>query len=230
MNQDEVSQGNAGRAPSQNESSGLVEWVDSHVSRAAKFIDNRKMLKFGALAANKTGLFCEFGVAKGASLHFLAGIRPDVTWYGFDTFTGLPESSGYGLRWTKGMFDCGGKPPELDVDNVEYHVGLFQDTICPFSKVHPGPISFLHIDSDLFKSAWTVLSFLYSQIVPGTLILFDEFWGFPGWEEAGMSEAEALYNWCRWGPSRYVGEYPPRKVQCVGVHEKNEKALFRVTN
>jgi len=207
----------------------LTTWVDHHVSRAPRFVDIRKLLGFGAGAAGPSGLFCEFGVAKGDSLKFLAKSRPEVTWHGFDTFTGLPES-GSPTRWLKGSFDCGGKIPELGVDNVEYHVGLFDHTLLPFLKNFTGPISFLHIDSDLYKSASTILNWCSPRIVPGTIIAFDEFWGFKGWDEPGMSEAQAFYEWCIYGgPSTYTGQFPPREVECLGIQEKYEKALFRVT-
>jgi len=38
----------------------------------------------------------DFGVYKGASINWLAGLKPDVTFFGLDSFDGLPEA------WTPG--------------------------------------------------------------------------------------------------------------------------------
>ena len=43
--------------------------------------------------------------------------------------------------------------------------------------------SFLHIDSDLYSSARTVLFLLHEQIVSGTIIEFDEYFNYPNWKQ-----------------------------------------------
>jgi len=41
----------------------------------------------------------------------------------------------------------------------------------------------VHVDSDLYSSAVTVLEGLASRVVAGTIILFDEYINYPGWEQ-----------------------------------------------
>jgi hypothetical protein len=40
----------------------------------------------------------------------------------------------------------------------------------------------MHIDCDLFSSTQTIFRLLVDRIVPGTVILFDEYFNFPNWE------------------------------------------------
>lgn len=41
---------------------------------------------------------------------------------------------------------------------------------------------FLHIDCDLYSSTKVVFDFLKNQIVKGTVIVFDEYFNYPGWQ------------------------------------------------
>ncbi|KAL1530294.1 hypothetical protein AB1Y20_001205 [Prymnesium parvum] len=54
-------------------------------------------------------------------------------------------------------------------------------------------VSFLHIDCDLYSSAKTVLMSLAPAIHAGTIIVFDEYCGYDGWEE---HEARAWAEFC----------------------------------
>jgi hypothetical protein len=50
-------------------------------------------------------------------------------------------------------------------------------------KENPGQIGFLHIDSDLYSSAKTIFELLSSRLRPGAVIVFDEYFNYPEWEE-----------------------------------------------
>jgi hypothetical protein len=123
------------------------------------------------------GLYAEFGVYHGHSLRRIrALLDPAVPLYGFDSFEGLPE------RWNgfpAGTFATGARP---DLPNTQLVVGRFEDTLPGFVQAHPEHVSFLHIDCDLYSSTRTVLTALADRIVPGTVILFDEIFGFAGFE------------------------------------------------
>ena len=121
------------------------------------------------------GLMCEFGVADGHTIRLLAN-RTRHTIHGFDSFEGLPESwNGF----EAGTFAC-----ELPVvpKNVMLHPGWFAETLPPFVKSYREPVALLHIDCDLYSSTKTILDRLKSQIVHGTVIVFDEFFNYPGWQ------------------------------------------------
>ena len=140
--------------------------------------DLRKSLRQFVVAANPSGLFMEFGVFRGLSIRSIANMVPQKTVYGFDSFKGLPE------RWAdtpKGAFKC---PPPTDLpSNVKLVVGLFQETLPGFLRRRDGhlidppePVSFVHIDCDLYSSTKFVLDTLRNRL-DGAIVVFDEITG-----------------------------------------------------
>ena len=127
-------------------------------------------------AAPAEGMALEFGVATGTTLQIIADERGGEV-YGFDSFAGLPE------HWRLG-YDAGefAEPPP-QVAGAELVVGLFEDTLPGFLEKHTGPVAFVHVDCDLYSSTVTVLEQLAPRFVEGTVLLFDEYFNFPGWQE-----------------------------------------------
>jgi Macrocin-O-methyltransferase (TylF) len=76
--------------------------------------------------------------------------------------------------------------------NVTLVKGWFEDTLPKFLAKNPGPVAFLHVDCDLYSSTSCVFGFLSDRLVPGTVILFDELLGYPGWQQG---EWKALREW-----------------------------------
>ena len=46
----------------------------------------------------------------------------------------------------------------------------------------PGPVDFLHVDSDLYSSAKTVLELVGPRLRTGSVVHFDEFFNYSGWQ------------------------------------------------
>jgi hypothetical protein len=140
------------------------------------FADMRQTLEYGLAQAPEGGLALEFGVATGATLKIIASAREGAV-FGFDSFQGLPEA------WRSG-FPVGAftvhEPP--DVPGAELVVGLFEDTLPVFLAEHPGPVDFLHVDCDLYTSTRTVLTHVGPRLRPGSVIVFDEYFNYPGWQ------------------------------------------------
>ena len=167
--------------------------------------DNRKYILD---RAKLEGLFLEFGVATGASIRFIAKKIAPKTIYGFDTFTGIPESWKKSEAWTAEVGRWSIKELDLELElgleialelphNVVLIKGLFQDVLPLFRKEHPEIVSFIHIDSDTYSAAKFVLEQLNDQIVPGTCILFDELCDFRGrYPLWARHEFRALKEWC----------------------------------
>jgi predicted O-methyltransferase YrrM len=126
----------------------------------------------------KEGLYLEFGVFSGTSINHIAAQMPQ-TIYGFDSFEGLPE------RWRDRLGTDYFKVKKLpDVrSNVTLVKGWFDKTLPEFLKQHPGDVAFLHVDCDLYSSTKTVFECLAKRIKPGTIIVFDEYFNYPGWKE-----------------------------------------------
>lgn len=133
----------------------------------------------------------EFGVLRGRSLRQIAAKFPDRTVYGFDTFEGLIEDWGEIAR--KGDMSVDGKLPVDMPGNVSYVIGLIGDTLPTFLSKHPEPISFIHIDTDTYLPAKAVMDSIDGRLSVGTVILFDEYRGYPGYEE---HEYKAFTDFC----------------------------------
>ncbi len=142
--------------------------------------DKTSLLHFAISQANLEGLMLEFGVAGGKTIKRIAGAVSQKV-YGFDSFEGLPEDWTHFQR--KGRFSSSGETPSKLPDNVVLVKGWFDVSLPAFINDHPEDIKFLHIDCDLYSSAKTVLSSLAEQIKPGTVILFDEYFNYPGWQK-----------------------------------------------
>jgi len=114
--------------------------------------------------------------------------HPDSTFDGFDTFTGLPEDWGdHGA----GTFNVEGKLPDLQDSRLNFHKGLFQETLPGFLKnFSTNHQLVINIDSDIYSSALYCLSSLDHLIKPGTILLFDEFLD-------PMHEFSAFYDYSR---------------------------------
>lgn len=147
------------------------------------------MLKVALQAAmpliKNGGLVLEFGVGSGRSIRMTQELLPlDVSIHGFDTFTGLPQAWGNEPR---GAYSTGGVIPKIE-GKVFFHQGLFCDTIGPFLEesdyVDPDAVlAYANIDCDLYSSTLDILEGMAQRIVPGTILIFDEYICHPSWRQ-----------------------------------------------
>ncbi|MGY1746385.1 class I SAM-dependent methyltransferase [Blastococcus sp. SYSU D00695] len=154
---------------------------------ARVFHDALTTLRHGLEVAPDEGMALEFGVFQGRSLRVITDGRPGKEVYGFDSFAGLPED--YRPHVRQGTFAVDGLP---DVPGAELVVGWFDETLPGFLAEHPGPVAFLHVDGDLYSSAVTVLDLVGPRLRPGSVVVFDEFFNFPGWQQ---HEYRAWQEW-----------------------------------
>jgi hypothetical protein len=164
------------------DASATAAFEEAHLRDAAGYKSrlalHRAMLRE---VRDKDGLHLEFGVYKGDSINHFAGLSPDVTWYGFDSFEGLPEAWTLGAK--AGAFSIGGNLPPVR-GNVRLTKGFFESTLPGFVAQHRGEkIALIHIDCDLYSSTVTILRNVADMLVPGTIVLFDELINYHGWEE-----------------------------------------------
>lgn len=164
-----------------------ADFFVEHMALAEDLKNKADLLKFAASRVQNQGLWLEFGVFQGRDIRVLSGYTEGKL-YGFDSFEGLPEDWTFFQR--KGRFSLSERLPEVP-GNVELVKGWFEDTLPAFLDEHPEPIAFLHIDSDLYSSAKYVLSEVADRLVPGTVILFDDFLNYPDWKDG---EAKAFFE------------------------------------
>jgi hypothetical protein len=128
--------------------------------------------------AKLNGVFMEFGVYKAETINYIAKKTHERV-YGFDSFEGLPEFWRDGFP--KGTFSVESLPQVEK--NVVLVKGWFEDSLARFLDENEiRTIAYLHIDCDLYSSTKTIFDNLKDKIVPGTIIVFDEYFNFPGWE------------------------------------------------
>jgi hypothetical protein len=156
-----------------------AKYFQTSMRMAPNLITNEKLLIHALEHVTNNGLWLEFGVYKGYSLKIIAE-KTKRKVFGFDSFEGLPED------WThfqkKGRYSLNGLPPGEFSENVILVKGLFSNTLPVFVKNQKDSISFLHIDSDLYSSAKIILKYLNKQILKNTIIVFDDFINYPGWQ------------------------------------------------
>ena len=94
----------------------------------------------------------------------------------------------------KEVFDLSGQIPEklLKIKNINIVKGWYDKSLPKFIKENPiHKVNFIHIDSDLYSSAKTILDNLQPYLKGKCVIHFDEFAGYP---RAYENEYKAFYE------------------------------------
>ena len=173
----------------------LETWRKYRLAQCPAFDTRLAMYEYinRELVGNRPIHYLEFGVYKGDTIKYFARINtnPDSRFVGFDTFTGLPEDWISSIRTVKrSTFDAGGELPHSDDIRVSFVKGLFQDTLPGFLKKYQGTAQLIvHNDSDLYSSTLYVLTCSHDILVPGTIVIFDEFYSV-------LHEFRALEDYC----------------------------------
>lgn len=153
-----------------------AEFVRDEMGAVRHFGHPHATLEYALSLAPEGGLALEFGVYSGTTLGIIAKYRDGSEVYGFDSFEGLPED--WRAAFPAGSFAVDTPP---DVPGAELVVGWFADTLPAFLAEHDGSIDFLHVDADLYSAAVTVLDLVGPRLRPGSIVVFDEFFNYPGW-------------------------------------------------
>jgi len=158
-----------------------TDYIERVMPDAVGFEAPAELLAFALEIVKIEGHYLEFGVFTGGTIRFIARKIGNRVIHGFDSFQGLPEDwSGYNLG--KRAFNTGGRLPRVP-DNMRLHPGWFEGSIPAWLETNPGPVAFIHVDCDLYTSTRTIFALLAERIVPGTVILFDEYFNYPNWEQ-----------------------------------------------
>lgn len=164
-----------------------------------------------------TGLILDFGVRRGGSTlqigEMLRTHQPDRKVYGFDSFLGIRDN------WSKvdrpaGSMNLGGRPPAQLVghNNIALEIGWVEDRLPPFLRTFTEAVDFVHLDFDVYSPTAFALRSLSSQLKTGSVIIFDDFFGFPGWKHHSARAFEE--------------NLASLDIECLGVSEK--QAAFRL--
>jgi len=123
------------------------------------------------------GYILEFGVATGRSIRHWAKLFPGHDIYGFDGFEGIYEP------WNGLPAGHFAQALPAVPNNVKLVVGRFDATLPGWCEQHKGFASLIHVDCDLYSATKDVFQYMRPYIRPGTIIVFDEYWNYPGWQQ-----------------------------------------------
>ena len=166
-----------GREMSKTALAESVQYVRDHMTGAVPVETAREALDLAMRNASIEGHFLEFGVYRGGTIRHLAKRVPAHIVHGFDSFSGLPEA----WAGNTSRFDAKGKLPKVP-SNVRLHVGFFSESIPRWLLANPGPVAFMHIDCDVYSSTRDIFQALADRIVPGSILVFDEYFNYPYWQ------------------------------------------------
>jgi hypothetical protein len=158
-----------------------ADYVERHIFRAMLFNYKETLWDYALTKVHYEGLFAEFGVYSGTSINHFARVigRHGKIIHGFDSFEGLKEDWP-GTQTIKGALTLEGKLPKV-MENVRLVKGWFDVTIPEFLNEHRESFSFVHFDADTFESTRLLLNLLRKRIAANTIVIFDEYLGFPNW-------------------------------------------------
>lgn len=156
-----------------------ASYIENNMLKVKTFAEPLEILPYALSQVMNTGLYLEFGVYSGTTINYIAKVKKDSIIYGFDSFLGLPEDWRTGFE--KGTF-ARADIPEVE-SNVTLIKGWFHETLPEFLTMSKEKCAFIHIDCDLYSSTKCVLNILKERIVKGTVLVFDEYFNYPGWKE-----------------------------------------------
>lgn len=163
-----------------------------------------------ACIADLEGSVLEFGVYNGESALLFADRCPTRDVYGFDSFEGLPEE-----WWTRPKGAFRNTEPIPSRSNLTLVPGLFGESVPRFLQGWSGRAALIHVDCDLYESTLSCLLPLMSRCQVGTVVLFDEYYNYPGFSE---------HEWMAW---RQVKSRYAVTASCIAYDGR--RAAFRIT-
>lgn len=164
------------------------QWETPHPVKVGWMRQFRYFARLFDRIATVAGDVVECGVGMGTTfvmLAYLAG-SDRRRLRGFDSFAGFPEPTEHDRSWRNPQAGEWKVNPE-DIWNRLRESGIpdeFPDlsiTISPgllaemLPKEPPYEIAFLHLDVDLYASYRDGLQYLFPRVVPGGIVLFDEY-------------------------------------------------------
>jgi hypothetical protein len=197
------------------------EYYNQEIDIAARFVAMRNVegdyYEFG-IGSGRSFVFAHSRLThwrrQWAAHHLQRGlVVPDVLtrpirYFAFDSFEGLPAPSGLDASsrlpsfWQAGQFAAseasfraGIAAAGVPLDRLFVTAGWFKDTLNEDTRVGLGgaPGCIFHVDCDLYESTRLVLEFITPLYVDGSVVIFDEWFGFRGHPAHG--EQRAFSEW-----------------------------------
>lgn len=172
-------------------------YLSCETTRLSKVLSHYDLFR---MAMGLSGEIVECGVFKGASLVRFAMMRElfggahSKRIVGFDIFGKFPDTEfADDVDFRQRFVDAAGDE-SIDIDqlrsvlnhkgvdrNIEFVAGDINETVPAYVATHPElRISLLNLDTDIYEPAVTVLEHLWPLVVPGGVLILDDYGTFPG--------------------------------------------------
>lgn len=201
-------------------------YLSCDVTRISKILAHYELF---SMVQDLPGAIVECGVFKGASLARFAAFRDlfenpfSRRIIGFDTFGAFPETGFDDDRKKREGFIAAAGDQSISVEQmmrvlehkrcerfVELVPGDITQTVPKYVQEHPElRISLLNLDTDIYEPAVTILEHLYPRIVPGGVLILDDYGVFPG-------ETKAVDDFFR-GQDVTINKFPFCMTPCYVV-------------
>lgn len=123
-------------------------------------------------AGTPAGAFVEVGVYKGGSAAVLDEVAREQArrLYLFDTFEGIPMQGPLDRHKVGDFADT-----SADAVRALFPAATICEGIFPYTLGETGPVAFVHADADQYQSTVDICHALAPRMVPGGLMLFDDY-------------------------------------------------------
>jgi len=154
------------------------------------------------------GVIVECGVGAGSNAAAMA-IGTSKMVHLFDTFAGVPAAGPEDVEWLEANHPVGQSSHSrkqvvshltewgFDLGQFVFHEGMFQDTVPAWAATNP-KIALLRLDGDLYESTKVCLEHLIPLVVPGGIIVVDDF------DLSGSRKATLDYMGNSFGPIQFI--------------------------
>lgn len=203
-------------------------YLSCDITRISKILAHYELFR---MTRGLAGEIVECGVFKGASLARFAAFREIFgspftnRVIGFDTFGDFPETGfGQDVKRRDGFIAAAGNQ-SISVEQmqqvlehkgcarfIELVPGDITQTVPEYVAEHPElRISLLNLDTDIYEPAVTILEHMFPLIVPGGVLILDDYGVFPG-------ETKAVDDYFR-GRAVEIRKFPFCMTPCFIVKD-----------
>lgn len=148
-------------------------FVDTNFQLASCCSADAEVLQLASTYVAIDGEFLALGVGSGKAVNFLAALNPKETIYCFDVMTEKEEVAPF-------------------LPNVHLDIGTFKQTLPSFilETLQGKSVAFVFINCSSYESTKEAFHYLKGAIADQTILVFDEFYNFPGFRQQEMQALE----------------------------------------
>lgn len=162
------------------------------------FDGRNALLDHAVRHVTSSGLFVQCGLRNIDALNFLARVLPpEQIIHGVGSLETVLEERPLG-NTRRGV--CRSDEPPKVRSNVRLHTGWIEESFPAFLDQNREPIAFLYLDLEDYAANQLVLNRIGNRFSPGAIIVFEEYFNFPGWEQFGY---RAFQEWIAGSPFQY---------------------------